>query len=97
MGAASVVLQLALFPALVGAFLEYLFCRVRGLGWIPPALTGLGIIGFLAYDQRHAEQMLANGQMPEALGLAAGLSLLGGLLAGMILGGILYHVIHRKG
>ena len=91
-----VVAKLALVPALLGAGLEYLACKVRRLGIILPVLTGLGLLKFLEYDQRHAQEMLANGQMPEALGLVLGASLIGGLLTGMLLGGVIYYYMKRK-
>ena len=91
-----VIIGLALFPAVFGACLEYCVCRVRGLGIVFPVATGIGIMAFLNYDQRHAEAMLANGQMPEALGKVVGLSILGGLLVGMIFGRILYQAKNNK-
>lgn len=94
--AVIVVIKLAWFPVLLGMGLEYLACRVRRLGMTLPVVTAAGLLCFLSYDQRHAEEMLANGQMPEALGLVLGASILGGLLAGMILGGIFYHVKKKK-
>ena len=92
----TIIFRLILPPAIVGFCLEYLACRVKGLGVFLPAAAGIGILAFLEYDKRHAEAMLANGQIPEALGMAVGLSILGGLLGGMILGLLVYRGKNKR-
>ena len=93
---ALIVIRLALLPGMVGFGLESFACKVRGLGICLPVITGIGILSFLSYDKRHAQELLTRGIMPEALGLAVGLSILGGLLAGMLLGGAFYYVKNKN-
>lgn len=85
----------------IGAFLEYLACKVKFLGVALPAATVVGILVFIDSDRKHAEELLASGVMPEGLALAVGMLILGSLFVGMILGGVIYYInrkqgIHRK-
>ena len=81
---------------LIGAFLEYAACKVKLLGILLPVALTVGIILFIAADQRHAAELLAMGTMPEALALYLGLLIMVPLLVGMIFGGIFYHVRKKK-
>ena len=87
------VVLLGLFPGLIGMVVEYLFYKIRILRVLPPVATVIGMIAFHAYDERHAQELLASGVMPEALGYVLGMSLLGGLLVGIAIG---WYLGYRK-
>ena len=86
----------AISLTLIGAFLEYAACKVKLLGVLLPGALTVGIILFIAADQRHAAELLAMGTLPEALALFMGLLIMVPLLVGMIFGWIFYYVRTNK-
>ena len=87
---------LIILAVLIGALVEYLFYRIRILRVLPPVATVIGMVVFHIEDERHAQELLASGVMPEALGLVAGMLILGSLLVGIAIGWFIGYMKHNK-